>query len=128
MSARRARVVAAYSTVKLLDPASGKWTVAGFYQGAILPAEADPDNVAALVRREYAEWVDEPETEPELVAEPPPEPELPAALGYRPKDHASKADWVDYAVSLRAEGVSEQDARAWAEVKTKAELVAEYGG
>ena len=58
MAARRARVTVAYATVKLLDPATGKWTVHGFYQGAVLPENADPENVAGLVRREYAEWVD----------------------------------------------------------------------
>jgi len=58
MSTRRARVTVAYATVKLLDPATGKWTVAGFYRDAVLPVEADPENVASLVRREYAEWLD----------------------------------------------------------------------
>jgi hypothetical protein len=55
---RRARVLAAYATVKINDPISGKPTVAGFYEGAVLPLEADPENVASLVRREYAEWLD----------------------------------------------------------------------
>lgn len=59
MSARRARVLAPYATVKLLDPATGKWTVRGFHRDAVFPESADPDNVAALVRREYAEWVDD---------------------------------------------------------------------
>jgi colicin import membrane protein len=51
-------VVVAYATVKVLDPISGKWTVHGFPKDAIFPAEADPENVANLVRREYAEWLD----------------------------------------------------------------------
>jgi hypothetical protein len=55
---RRARVLAAYATVKINDVLSGKPTVAGFYEGAILPPEADPENVASLVRRGYAEWLD----------------------------------------------------------------------
>lgn len=58
MSARRARVTAAYATVKIIDPISGKPTVLGFYKDAILPPEADPENVASLVHREYAEWLD----------------------------------------------------------------------
>ena len=58
MSTRQARVAVAYATVKLLDPATGKWTVHGFPQGAVFPPNADPENVANLVRREYAEWVD----------------------------------------------------------------------
>lgn len=48
------------------------------------------------------------------------------ARGGRPSQVSSKADWVDYAVSQRADDVSESDARAEAEAKTKAELVAEY--
>jgi hypothetical protein len=44
--------------VKLIDPISGKWTVRGFDNGAIFPENADPENVASLVRREYAEWLD----------------------------------------------------------------------
>jgi len=72
-----ARVTVAYATVKLLDPATGKWTVHGFPQGAVFPSSADPENVANLVRREYAEWVDPPASvPPESAPEPaPPEPE-----------------------------------------------------
>ena len=58
MSNRRARVTAPYATVKVNNPVTGKWTVLGFYQGAVLPIEADAENVASLVRREYAEWLD----------------------------------------------------------------------
>ncbi len=113
----------AYATVKVLDPISGKWTVLGFYQGAILPDSADPDNVANLVRREYAEWVDD---------EPVVQPEEPVAESgeppRRPHGNAGKAAWVEYAVARRDEGVSEDDARAVAEQMTKEDLVAEYGG
>lgn len=45
----------------------------------------------------------------------------------RPSRNAPKDDWVTYAVSQRAEGVSEADARETAEFKTKADLVAEFG-
>lgn len=61
MGDRRARVIAAYATVKIMDAASGKPTVCGFYEGAILPPSADPQNVEGLVRRGYVEWVEEPE-------------------------------------------------------------------
>jgi hypothetical protein len=179
MSNRRARVLAAYATVKILDPVSGKWTVAGFYQGAVLPPEADPENVASLVRREYAEWLDSDEAsavdkaeteadkaaedaakqqmdeaeaaavkadedaekaaakaaedadktaEPEAESEAEPEAEPEAELDLPPAQSAPKPDWVAYAVSQRDEGVSEEDARAEAEAKTKAELIVEYGG
>jgi hypothetical protein len=59
MNTRAARVTAAYATVKIRDNISGKLTVVGFHGGAILPADCDADNVAMLVRRGYAEWVDE---------------------------------------------------------------------
>jgi hypothetical protein len=73
-----ARVLAAYATVKVLDAASGKPTYYGFYQGAILPPSADPEAVANLVRRGYAEWVDGKSDEPEPKAAEQPEPAKPA--------------------------------------------------
>lgn len=92
MSTRRARVVVAYATVKVLNPATGKWAMFGYHRDAVLPDEADPDNVASLVRRGYAEWVDaaeptvaqaEPEKEPDpdkdAESEPSKEAEAPAA-------------------------------------------------
>lgn len=60
---RQARVSVAYATVKVPDGA-GKPTVMGFHQGTVFPASADPEDVARLVRRGYAEWVDEPAEEP----------------------------------------------------------------
>jgi hypothetical protein len=44
-----------------------------------------------------------------------------------PRRNASHADWVAYAVSQRADGVSEEQARADAEPKARDELIAEYG-
>lgn len=125
MSTRRARVTAAYATVKLLDPATGKWTVAGFYKDAVLPIEADPENVAGLVRKEYAEWVEEAPAE-ESPADPEPKKDAPPA-NPAPPQAATKADWVAFAVTQRAEGVSEADAQAEAEAKSKADLIAEFG-
>lgn len=75
MAARRARVTAAYATVRIMDPALGP-AVVGFYRGAVLPESADPEGVARLVRREYAEWVDA-EDAPAVEAEPEAEPEAP---------------------------------------------------
>jgi len=113
--------------VKLLDPASGKWTVIGFPQGAVFPPNADPANVAALVRREYAEWVDDSPAEvPPADPEPRPEKDAPLA-NPTPPQAATKADWVAFAVTQRAEGVSEADAQAEAEAKSKADLIAEFG-
>jgi hypothetical protein len=143
---RQARVVVAYAVVKVLDPLSGKPTVVGFPQGAVLPAYADSQNVADLVRREYCEWVDPQPSgwagEPDL----PVEEAEPVTVGAsavaqvneptqvatevangKPKPYASKVEWVDYAVAHRPEGMSEYDARSAAEAKTKDELIAEYG-
>lgn len=44
----------------------------------------------------------------------------------QPARNAAKADWVDYAVARRDAAVSEVDARAQAESKTRDELVAEH--
>jgi len=48
--------------------------------------------------------------------------------GDKPKPYASKEVWLAYAVSQREDGVSEEDATAALTDKTKAELVAEFGG
>lgn len=49
---------------------------------------------------------------------------LPAASA--PARNATKADWVEYAVARREPGVSEADARAAANEKTRDDLVAEH--
>lgn len=124
--ARRARATAAYATCRVLDPATGAPTVLGFHQGGTFPDTADPDNVENLVRRGYAEWVDEADGpadpgatigEPELVVTGDP---------VRPADNALKPAWVDYAVAMRDEGVSEEDARAEAEATKKDDLIARF--
>jgi hypothetical protein len=46
----------------------------------------------------------------------------------QPAPYASKGAWVDYAVSRRADGVSEEEARAEAEGKSKADLIHDHGG
>lgn len=58
MAARRARLTAAYGTVRVMDPATGSPSIRGFYQGAVFPDAAFAEDVERLVRREYAEWVD----------------------------------------------------------------------
>ncbi len=160
MSTRRARITAAYATLKLVDPLNGL-SVRGFYRDAITPVESDPASVAALVRRGYAEWFEGDEPEPAAkgrtaedkaaedaaarqledaapkAAEPaePVEPEGDttgdttgeAKDGDKPKPYASKEAWLAYAVSQRAEGVSEEDALAALEGKSKNDLIAEFG-
>lgn len=44
----------------------------------------------------------------------------------RPRANASKADWVTYAVAVRPDGMSEQDAREAAESKNRDDLVAAF--
>lgn len=131
MSDRRARVVAAYATVKVVDPTTGKWTVAGFQKDALLPADADPENMATLVRREYCEWVEGPVAEPEPPAD---DGEVddeatdePVKSG-RPDGRSSQATWLTYAVSQRPEGMPEDEARDKYGDLTKAELIAQFGG
>jgi hypothetical protein len=51
----------------------------------------------------------------------------PAALE-RPAGNASQATWLDYAVANRPDGMSEEDAIDAYGSKTRAELVAEFGG
>jgi len=122
---KQARVTAAYATVRVLDPATGKPTVRGFYENAVLPEAADAVNVESLVNRGYAEWVDDSPAEVPP-ADPEPGKDAPPA-NPTPPQAATKADWVAYAVAQRAEGVSEADAQAEAEAKSKADLIAEFG-
>ena len=124
--ARQARVTAAYATVRVLDPATGAPTVVGFHQGGTFPDTADPENVESLVRSGYAEWVDKndgPADPGATIGEP-----KPVVTGdpVRPADNANKPAWVDYAVAMRAEGVSEEHARAEAEATKKDDLIARF--
>lgn len=136
---RKARVTAAYATVKIVDPGSGSWSVRGFYEGGVFPESADPEDVERLVRRGYAEWVDGDAGPAEAPAAPTAVEETVDAIveeteeaddglePQRPGDSASKAVWVDYAVALREEGVSEAEARTAAEAMTKADLITVHG-
>jgi hypothetical protein len=153
------KVVAPYITIKVRDD-NGGTVIREFYQGGVIPDEADPDNVARLVEGGMLADEDSPEAEvlgnpagTPVPGEPPNVPVTEAAqgpalapdermaralaaadkagtadAGGRPKDYASKPEWVDWAVSQRPEDVSEEDARAQAEAKSKADLIAQYGG
>lgn len=122
---RQARVSVAYATVKVRDAVGV--SVRGFHQGAVFPDSADPDAVAALVRRGYAEWVDEVEPEAPDAVEPTAEETDGASEGVfavaatPPAQSAPKVDWVAYAVSQGAD-------YAEAEATTKADLITQYGG
>lgn len=116
-------VTAPYVTIKV--PTTTGTTLVGFYVNAPIPAGADEEAIARLLRKgmiaeqPVASTESEPEPEPEIELDPP--------AGDRPKDYASKPEWVDYAVTRRAEGVSEESARSDAEAKSKADLITEYG-
>lgn len=150
-------VVAPYITLKVRDAVTGGVTIREFYQGGVIPDEADPDNVARLVEQGMLAEQDSVEAQvmgvpagTPIPGEPPNVPVTEEASGPmlphdvrmanaldaagqvnvsgRPKDYASKPEWVEYAVSRRTEGMSEDDARAEAEAKSKQDLIAEYGG
>lgn len=142
------QVVWAYASVRVIDGATGQPTIRGFAEGGVLPPTADPADVKRLLGKgaivvlgaspepdpvivPAPEPEPDPEPEPEEpepgpVFYPGPEPMVPAA-SERPKDYASKGEWVDYAVAQRDAGVAEADARAVAELSSKADLIAEFG-
>lgn len=147
-AAKAYRVCWPYATVVLLDETGGE-TVRGFYEGGILPANAQTESVQGLLEKGAVEEVDAEESQEAQVEPPqntigvtPPEApkteEAPAEVPAEEEDapvedvpplvSASKADWVAYAVSQRKAGVSEQDARAEAEGWSKNDLITMYGG
>lgn len=146
------RVLSPYVTILVKDPNTGANMLLGFYAGAPVPPNAVEEDVARLVRKGMiveagtvaAEVLAVPAGTP-IPGEPPnvPVPEVPPTgltveerlakaevdtpgSNGRPAVRAPKDDWVAYAVSQRAEGVSEEDARAEAEGKKKEDLIAEY--
>jgi hypothetical protein len=148
-------VAAPYVTLKVKGQ-QGQDVTLGFYEGAILPDGADSDDLERLIRKGMVVEADSPEAEFAVPAgtpkpgEPPnvPVTEQPVQAlpleerqrrqmeaaeqgeqrGGRPRVNASKEDWVEYAVTQRADGVSEDDARAEAQAMSKADLIAKSGG
>lgn len=121
------KVLSPYVTLRVKDR-TGSDVLLGYYAGAPVPVDAHPEDVARLLRKGML--VDEAAPESALAVPagtpvpdvlPDPTPQDPA----RPAGNASTAAWVDYAVSKRAEGVSEADARAAAEGRTRGDLIAE---
>lgn len=106
-------------------------------RGELLPDWVTDFTLAALVGAGGIKAIEQAEPTPE------PEPQLPPVLSRdtgldlqtasitlapaKPAPNANKPEWVAYAVSQRAEGVSEEDARVKAEAMSKAELAAKYG-
>lgn len=125
------RVAAPYVTLRFMDPMAGKWVLHGLYVGAILPAGVHEEDLARHLRKGMVVEVDEAPATPEPTGPTPaeePRPETQLNESVPPAQSASKADWVAYAVSQRAEDVSEEQAAADAEAMTKADLIASFGG
>lgn len=123
------RVTAQYVTLKVRGD-DGAVGVRGFYAGAVVPVDrVDPESVQHHVEGDMAEVYNDAAAEP-VVEEAASSEDAPADTEQpvRPATAAPKADWVAYAVAVRPDGVSEEDAAAAADGKTKADLIAEYGG
>lgn len=142
------KVLWPYITLKVLSDTGGT-VLREFYAGAVVPDNADPEDRDRLVRK--GALVDEDSAEAEKavpagtpVPGQPPNvpvteqaggplserlaPEEPAPEAQRPAGNASQAAWLDYAVAHRPDGMSEEDAIDAYGSKTRAELVAEFGG
>ena len=142
------RVCAPYVTVSVIQAGGGE-TVLGFYEGGTLPPNSKTESVESLLAKGMVEKAEDlPDyEEPEqakptntIEVTPPKEPEKADAETDKPdaaesvfadrppKVNASKEEWVNFAVSQREGEESEEDARAYAENRSKADLIAEYGG
>jgi hypothetical protein len=127
------KVIAPYVLLKVRDQA-GAWVVGGFYAGALLKThDVEPESAQHHLRKGMVvEEVDdvvlptEPEQQESQTEDDADLPPL-APAAARPAPNANKAEWVAYAVALRPEGVSEEDARAEAEAMKKDDLIAMYG-
>jgi hypothetical protein len=147
-------VTAPYVTLRIKDNNTGSHVLTGYYAGATVPEDVHPVDLDRHLQKgmvsetgtDQAELLGVPAGTP-VPGEPPNVPvteqpavnlpteerlrratEAAAGTDARPKDYASKAAWVDYAVAQRSPDVSEENARAEAEALTKPELVARYGG
>lgn len=130
-------VTAPYVTLRVKDQ-TGKEVLLGFYEAAPVPDSVAKDDLERHIRKGMIAEAGTDEADAASPVGRPvqfdaagmPEQAKPAAEGKpdgQPALYASKGAWVDYAVTQRADGVSEEDARADAESKSKAELLAEYG-
>lgn len=123
------RVTAPYVTLRVRDNL-GAWTVRGLYAGAVVPkADVDAESLRHHLDSDLVALVaaDSPAQAPEPT-------ELQAPLvdsddqgPIRPADNANKPVWVEYAVLMRADDVSEEDARSAAEAMSKADLIKQFG-
>lgn len=130
-------VTAPYVTLRVKDQ-TGAEVLLGFYEAAPVPDSVDKDDLERHLRKgmiakagtEEADAASPVGRPVQFDAAGMPAPAKTAGEGRpdgQPALYASKSAWVDYAVTQRADGVSEEDARADAEGKSKAELLAEHG-
>lgn len=129
------RVTAPYATLRVPNEV-GQEILVGFYEGAVLPQGINRDDLDRHIRKGMVAEEGTPEAEVAVpvgmpvqfdAAGMPTEPAATTRPG-RPPVNAPKAEWVAYAVTQRAEGTSEDDARTAAESMSKADLIAKYGG
>jgi hypothetical protein len=133
------KVTGKYVTMKVADDTGQRITL-GFYEGAPVPDSVSDEDRERLRRKGLIAAEDTPEAEAAVphgvpvtfddlghaVEQRPGSERSEQADDGKPKLVDPKERWVDYAVSQRSGDVSEEDARAEAEGKTKAELVAQY--
>lgn len=115
---KRYIVTAPYVTLRVPSPA-GPPVLGGYYKDAVPPENAVAEDLERLAGKGMLEELKAPvpAVEPDADAGLPPQ---------RPADNANKPAWVDYAVAMRPEGVSEEDARAEAEATKKDDLIARF--
>lgn len=122
---KRYVVTAPYVTVKVRTQQDAV-VLGEFYKGAVLPESALREEVERLLGKDMlAEQGEQAWAGPPADGAKPPV-EEPDGDPVRPADNANKPAWVDYAVAMRAEGVSEEDARAEAEATKKDDLIARF--
>jgi hypothetical protein len=128
------RIVGPYATAMMGTPDGRQ--VRALNEGALLPNDVTAGHARHLIDVGLAEVIDAaparrasrgaPTQTPEGAQTP--DSDQPNEPGDRPVKADPKPAWVEYAVSQRPEGQSEEDARAEAEAKSKADLVTQYGG
>jgi hypothetical protein len=116
------RVTAPYIMLKVADVITGGVTVREFYQGAVLPDEADRADVDRLLGKGMLAQEEFPDPEP--VA--PPEGSKAPAGSVKPAKNASRDDWAVYAAS---QGAPEEETKPVDQGgMSRDDLRAKYGG
>lgn len=119
------RIVGPFATATMGTPDGRQ--VRSLAQGAILPGDVTAGQARHLIDVGLAELVTAQDVGAVDETDQPTGQATTPTGETRPTSRSSKDDWVAYAVSQRAEDVSEEDARAEAEATSKNELMAKYG-